>query len=410
MAEFIDITEPRSPLGTENILRPYKRGEAEITVDVCTGVLRGTNFARSIRDMLGCVEKIPQEKMPEFREIILSVFCGREQPDDMLELGAKMAAAAGCASELTALPKDIEVPVGESGGRMCLMSAPVKRRGLDLTVSEGDYHFNNVDFGAYDRLCVYPRPDSYGTGWKTVTFDGCKNFPKETDFSRVRYILFDHCRLESVSGYKFSRDCEVRFGGFAPVDGLPADRDFWGLKKVYFDCCRYEEGDAKPLFSAGVCAHIARFENFPLETLTEADEVYFTGMDFQGCRELPFKEGAALAISGSSNMGTGMIDCKRYRRIKLYALRTLPEGTVFSFRKGASVSLNTIPLPETMDFANCAALEIKDCDWSAVRNVDFADEAQYKRYRNELPDAAEVRYGGWKESVLQKWRRRFAGR
>lgn len=231
MAEFIDITEPRSPLGTENILRPYKRGEAEITVDVCTGVLRGTNFARSIRDMLGCVEKIPQEKMPEFREIILSVFCGREQPDDILELGAKIAAAAGYASELTALPKDIEVPAGESGGRMCLMSAPVKRRRLDLTVSEGDYHFNNVDFGAYDRLCVYPRPDSYGTGWKTVTFDGCKNFPKETDFSRVRYILLDHCRLESVSGYKFSRDCEVRFGGFAPVDGLPADRDFRGLKK-----------------------------------------------------------------------------------------------------------------------------------------------------------------------------------
>lgn len=164
------------------------------------------------------------------------------------------------------------------------------------------------------------------------------------------------------------------------------------------------------MFSAGVCAHIARFENFPLETLAEADEAYFTGMDFQGCRELPFKEGAALAISGSSNMGTGMIDCKRYRRIKLYALRTLPEGTVFSFRKGASGSLNTIPLPETMDFANCAALEIKDCDWSAVRNVDFADEAQYKRYRNELPDAAEVRYGGWKESVLQKWRRRFAWR
>lgn len=57
MAEFIDITEPRSPLGTENILRPYKRGEAEITVDVCMGVLRGTNFARSIRDMLGCVKK-----------------------------------------------------------------------------------------------------------------------------------------------------------------------------------------------------------------------------------------------------------------------------------------------------------------------------------------------------------------
>ena len=111
MAEFIDITEPRSPLGTENFLRPYKRGEVDITVDACTGVLRGTNFARSIRDMLGCVEKLPQEKMPEFREIILSVFCGREQPDDIRERGAKIAAAAGSVSKLTALPKNIEVKV-----------------------------------------------------------------------------------------------------------------------------------------------------------------------------------------------------------------------------------------------------------------------------------------------------------
>lgn len=403
MAEFIDITEPRSPLGTENFLRPYKRGEVDITVDACTEVLRGTNFARSIRDMLGCVEKLPQEKMPEFREIILSVFCGREQPDDIWERGAKIAAAAGCVSELTALPKDIEVQVGKSGGRMYLMSAPVKRRRLDLAVSEGDYHFSNVDFGAYSKLCVSSRPSDFK--WKTVSFDRCKNFPKETDFSGVRYILFDHCRLESVSGYRFSRDCEVRFGGFAPVDGLPADRDFRGLKKVYFDCCRYEEGNVKPQFSAGVCAHIARFENFPLETLAEADEAYFTGMDFQGCRELPFKEGAVLAIGGSSNMGKGMVDCKRYRRIKLYALKTLPEETVFSFRKGASVSLNRIPLLETMDFSNCAELEIQDCDWSAVKEVKFADEAQYKRYRNELPGAAEVQYGGWKESVLQRWRR-----
>lgn len=58
-----------------------------------------------------------------------------------------------------------------------------------------------------------------------------------------------------------------------------------------------------------------------------------------------------------------------------------------------------------MDFSNCAELEIQDCDWSAVKEVKFADEAQYKRYRNELPGAAEVQYGGWKESVLQRWRR-----
>ena len=88
------------------------------------------------------------------------------------------------------------------------------------------------------------------------------------------------------------------------------------------------------MFSAGVCAHIARFENFPLETLAEADEAYFTGMDFQGCRELPFKEGAALAISGSSNMGTGMIDCKHAPKSssRETKLRTMPScaGTTVS--------------------------------------------------------------------------------
>ena len=73
MAEFIDITEPRSPLGTENILRPYKRGEAEITVDVCTGVLRGTNFARSIRDMLGCVENSARENAGIPRDYLIRI-------------------------------------------------------------------------------------------------------------------------------------------------------------------------------------------------------------------------------------------------------------------------------------------------------------------------------------------------
>ena len=33
MAEFIDITEPRSPLGTENNNRPIKPARAEINGD-----------------------------------------------------------------------------------------------------------------------------------------------------------------------------------------------------------------------------------------------------------------------------------------------------------------------------------------------------------------------------------------
>ena len=49
---FVDIIKPKSPMGVENRLRPYKRGEAEITSDVCYEVLQATNFGRSLSDML----------------------------------------------------------------------------------------------------------------------------------------------------------------------------------------------------------------------------------------------------------------------------------------------------------------------------------------------------------------------
>lgn len=75
---FVDIIKPKSPMGVENRLRPYKRGEAEITSDVCYEVLQATNFGRSLRDMLDCMAKLPDEVLSgeKFKTILIAVMAG----------------------------------------------------------------------------------------------------------------------------------------------------------------------------------------------------------------------------------------------------------------------------------------------------------------------------------------------
>lgn len=75
---FVDIIKPKSPMGVENRLRPYKRGEAEITSDVCYEVLQATNFGRSLRDMLDCMAKLSDEVLSgeKFKTILIAVMAG----------------------------------------------------------------------------------------------------------------------------------------------------------------------------------------------------------------------------------------------------------------------------------------------------------------------------------------------
>ena len=61
------ITSPKGALKIENMLRPYKSGEKEITLDVGMDVLLATNYARSIRDMLLCIEKLAIDKQRELK-------------------------------------------------------------------------------------------------------------------------------------------------------------------------------------------------------------------------------------------------------------------------------------------------------------------------------------------------------
>ena len=92
---FVDVTNFKSALAVENILTPYKKGslsqdkktrlpKKKITPEVCLKVLQTTNYARNIKDMLQCIAELPVSEQGEFREVVLSTFERREQPDAVI--------------------------------------------------------------------------------------------------------------------------------------------------------------------------------------------------------------------------------------------------------------------------------------------------------------------------------------
>ena len=108
---FVDIADFKSALAVENLLTPYKKGrlssdkkthlpKEKITPDVCLEVLRSTNYARNIKDMLQCIAELPQAEQRAFKDVILAVFDNREQPKDILILAKKLVVASDYEAEM----------------------------------------------------------------------------------------------------------------------------------------------------------------------------------------------------------------------------------------------------------------------------------------------------------------------
>ena len=113
---FVDIENFKSALAVENILTPYKKGrlssdkktrmpKEKITQRVCWKILQSTNYARNIKDMLLCIAELSPKEQERFKEVVLAVFDNREQPNDILVLGKKLAHASGFEEELGMVQK-----------------------------------------------------------------------------------------------------------------------------------------------------------------------------------------------------------------------------------------------------------------------------------------------------------------
>ena len=111
---FVDIHDFKSAIAVENMLTPYKKGRLsddkkwrlpreKITPDVCFEVLKSTNYARNIKDMLERIVSLSKEEQAHFKEVVLATFDRREQPENIQIIGKILASSHNYRNELVAL-------------------------------------------------------------------------------------------------------------------------------------------------------------------------------------------------------------------------------------------------------------------------------------------------------------------
>lgn len=263
------ITSPKGALKIENMLRPYKRGEKEITLDVGMDVLLATNYARSIRDMLLCIEKLPIDKQREFESVVLLTFVDRLQPIDIHNIAQKLAQKGGYEQKLA---KRIAQTARKHGD--VLMSSPKPSYCLQSI----DTDFVRFDTDTYDGLKVL-RDKCF--------IKAIPNLPSFIDLTECATVEFYRQDLQNVKTLKLAPKCNIEM---SHCYNLPNNIDFSQVQNICLNGCDLRNFD-KLILGKGHEAQLIGVKNLPpFLDLSGYDKVLLVGADLSHLRYLKLKK------------------------------------------------------------------------------------------------------------------------
>ena len=336
---FVDIKNFKSAIGVENILTPYKKGrladdkktrlpKEPITPEVCLEVLQSTNYARNIKDMLLCIAELPPAEQGKFKEIVLAAFDNREQPNDIVVLGKKLAVANGFEHELSKAEKLNE---GDF-----LLSSPKLSRG----VMTRETNLSDMDLAPYDKLIAYARD---------LCFSRDKKLPEMLEFPNAEQVDLSWCDMAGVRKIVANDKAKIYLDSS------------WNLEPhIEFGACKeilMSNYDKKQFEQWKYPANALTFYSYE-DVKGEVDLSPFHKVDMQvvNCKDVTdirFAEGALVKMSGVVN---------------------LPKKVDFS--PCAEVVLNDCDLStvEQIIFKNRAQMPQKDLRLADTCKVIFADE------------------------------------
>ncbi len=270
---FVDIAEFKSALEIENMLTPYKRGTENMTPDVCFSVLQATNFKRNIQDMLECVMKLPTVKQAPFRDAVLSTFDNREQPNELLVLGKKLAAAGGYEAELAVAAK----------------------------IKDGDYLKSAVNV---DKWFVSKQKNWYKDALpvcrklmvisEMADLYKARKLPAVLDVSMSNATVFCYCDFSGVEEVRFKKGSAV---DLSLTKNLPENFNLSMCGKVLLNRSDLA-GVHKIKFGEGATVDLHEAKNLPADLdVSMCDEVVLANCDLAMVKNLRFKDGAVADLS-----------------------------------------------------------------------------------------------------------------
>ena len=338
---FVDIENYKSVLAIENLLTPYKKGKLSpdkksylqkepITLDICWEVLRSTNAPRNIKDMLVCIAELSPSEQIQFKDVVLATFSNREQPNDILVLGKKLAHASNYDAEFTDAQKLKE-------GDFILSASQVSR---GVIVSQGN--LKNQDFSNLDKLIAL--------GDDTVYLNNATNLPSCLEFPNAGVVYFDNCDLSDLKSLTTSENARIDFFNAAK---LPENLKIDNCQQLFVNL------EQLPIVKNGW--------SYPQDVLAYNSFGEFAPKDF---KPFDFSDYSFLTFSQAHVMNL----CRA------------------SFKKGASIIFSGCSsFPDDLDFSSFNDIQFIKCDLDSLKKIDFAQGAHLSMWMTQnIPDVLDV--------------------
>ena len=271
------------------VIKGVRQSPQKLTPEVCFDILKSTNYPRCIRDILQLIAKLPDEEQAQFKEVVLSCFDNRKQPEPIFQLGQELAEKSGYGIEFAKLKKMKE-------GEYLLSDATV-RKGLISKESK----FKDEDFSAYDKVIFLSD--------EKIQFSYDVKFPKNMEFPNSLDVSFydekkgieteKGCDLRGVQSFCFKEGAKVNLQS---VENLPPNLDISMCDEVNLGNCDLSE-QPNLRFKDGAKVDFGFAKNLPPNLdLSMCDEVDLGECDLISQPNLRFKEGASVDLSGAKNL------------------------------------------------------------------------------------------------------------
>ncbi|MCM1323536.1 MAG: hypothetical protein NC218_05190 [Acetobacter sp.] len=376
---FIEITTPNNPLKTAVFLTPYQQGTQAFTPEAAQQILSMSNHPKNIKDMLTLITALPKEEQVKYKDVILNTFDHREQPNDNILLGKKLAAAHGFEDELSSLLKQMK-DYDFSHNEICYLTGTHEKAIIcaDETPNIENYpsncsliHTNNntdylwgADFTSIKNL-------RFKEGNK-VCLANCANLPEDLDLSTRSFVDLSMADLTSVKNLKFKDNSQVFLSS---CKNLPADLDV-----SMCDTVGLSNTDLAQIRNLNFknCKNInlSNCKNLPADLdVSMCDTVNLSNTDLAQIRNLKFKNGAQVNLSHCKNLpenlDISMCDKVDLNHTHLSSIKNL------SFKQGSHISLSVCDsLPKDLDVSMCDEIDLFNANLNQNQTIKFKNEEQ----------------------------------
>ena len=420
---FVDIENFKSALAVENILTPYKKGrladdkktrlpKEKITPDVCMEILKSTNYARNIKDMLLCIAELPLAEQVQFKDVILSTFYHREQPNDIILLGKKLAVSGGYENRFNWACKinECDFLLSDSKKSHGYLTEQTDLRYIDIENLEkliclSDHHV--LLSPLYEREAERKLPPIldipnapnviFGNGnfenvkkvnlksGATVCLKGAKNLSPHLDLTQCDDIQIDDVNV--FTGWKYRPETLVFDASYTHLAG---NIDLSLFNKLDLGWGNFSEVTSIK-FKDGAKVDLQNARNlYPNMDFSNCSEVDLSECDLENQPNLCFRDGAKVLLAQVSNLPEN-IDFSNCSDVNLQRCDLLNQQKLH-FRSGAKVDLtNSRNLPPNLDFSQCDEVDLSFCDLKNQHNLRFKEGAKVcLRMVTNLPDNLDV--------------------